>query len=102
MAARDDKLPVIADPGSESGAGPIRNPVSVWHWIPDRVRDDNLHVIADLIRNPVSVWHWIPDVETPDLIRGRDDIFGVRDDKPGVRDDKPQPRYRRSRSALLT
>ena len=19
------------------------------------------------------VWHWIPDVETPDLIRGRDD-----------------------------
>ena len=28
---------------------------------PGRARDDNLHVIADLIRNPVSVWHWIPD-----------------------------------------
>ena len=26
-------MPVIADL--------IRNPVSVWHWIPDRVRDDN-------------------------------------------------------------
>jgi hypothetical protein len=33
------------------------------------------HVIADLIRNPVAAWHWIPDVETPDLIRGRDDSF---------------------------
>ena len=30
-------------------------------------------VIAGLTRNPVSAWHWIPDVETPDLIRGRDD-----------------------------
>ena len=30
-------------------------------------------VIAGLTRNPVVVWHWIPDVETPDLIRGRDD-----------------------------
>ena len=38
---------VIADPGSWSGAG--------------------------LIRNPVSAGAWIPDVETPDLIRGRDD-----------------------------
>ena len=37
-------------------------------------------VIADLIRNPVVVWHWIPDVETPDLIRGRDDKLDVRDD----------------------
>ena len=25
--------------------------------------------------------HWIPDVETPDLIRGRDDNYQVRDDK---------------------
>ena len=30
-------------------------------------------VIAGLTRNPVYAWHWIPDVETPDLIRGRDD-----------------------------
>jgi hypothetical protein len=30
-------------------------------------------VIAGLTRNPVLAWHWIPDVETPDLIRGRDD-----------------------------
>jgi len=33
-------------------------------------------VIAGLTRNPVSAWHWIPDVETPDLIRGRDDKAG--------------------------
>ena len=32
-------------------------------------------VIADLIRNPVLAYHWIPDVETPDLIRGRDDTY---------------------------
>jgi hypothetical protein len=38
-------------------------------------------VIAGLTRNPVVVWHWIPDVETPDLIRGRDDKLDVRDDK---------------------
>ena len=25
--------------------------------------------------------HWIPDVETPDLIRGRDDKLRVRNDK---------------------
>ena len=31
-------------------------------------------------RNPVSAWHGIPDVETPDLIRGRDDKQPVRDD----------------------
>jgi len=30
-------------------------------------------VIAGLTRNPVAAQHWIPDVETPDLIRGRDD-----------------------------
>jgi hypothetical protein len=35
-------------------------------------------------RNPVAAWHWIPDVETPDLIRGRDDIFGVWDGNWGV------------------
>ena len=52
VGVRDDNLHVIADPGSESGAGPIRNPVSVWHWI--------------------------PDVETPDLIRGRDDKWRPR------------------------
>ena len=37
-------------------------------------------VIAGLTRNPVSAWHWIPDVETPDLIRGRDDKPQLRDD----------------------
>jgi hypothetical protein len=46
-----------------------------------------LSVIAGLTRNPVVAWHWIPDVETPDLIRGRDDNLGVRDDNLGVRDD---------------
>jgi hypothetical protein len=34
---------------------------------------DSCLVIADSIRNPVLARHWIPDVETPDLIRGRDD-----------------------------
>jgi hypothetical protein len=37
-------------------------------------------VIAGLTRNPVHAYHWIPDVETPDLIRGRDDSHRVRDD----------------------
>ena len=45
-------------------------------------------VIAGLTRNPVVACHWIPDVETPDLIRGRDDKCRVRDDKCRVRDDK--------------
>ena len=45
-------------------------------------------VIADSIRNPVHAWHWIPDVETPDLIRGRDDKGRVQDDKGRVRNDK--------------
>jgi hypothetical protein len=40
-----------------------------------------LFVIADLIRNPVAAWHWIADVETPDLIRGRDDKPQARDDE---------------------
>jgi hypothetical protein len=58
-----------------------------------------LFVIAGLTRNPVVVWHWIPDVETPDLIRGRDDKLDgwddkwqVWDDKPDVRDDKTEGR----------
>ena len=38
---------------------------------PGRARDDNLHVIADLIRNPVSVWHWIPDRVRDDKTKGR-------------------------------
>ena len=46
-----------------------------------------LSVIAGLTRNPVVAWHWIPDVETPDLIRGRDDNLGVPDDKWLARDD---------------
>ena len=45
-------------------------------------------VIAGLTRNPVVAQHWIPDVETPDLIRGRDDKLLVWDDKLLVRDDK--------------
>jgi hypothetical protein len=45
-------------------------------------------VIAGLTRNPVAVRHWIPDVETPDLIRGRDDKLPFRDDKRRVWDDK--------------
>ena len=57
---------VIVDPGSWSGAGPIRNPVHAWQWIPDRVRDDKGGV--------------------------RDDKGGVRDDKGGVRDDIGQVR----------
>jgi hypothetical protein len=40
----------------------------------------NQFVIAGLTRNPVHAYHWIPDVETPDLIRGRDDSHRVRDD----------------------
>ena len=40
-------------------------------------------------RNPWLAWHWIPDVETPDLIRGRDDKLDGWDDKWQVRDDKP-------------
>jgi hypothetical protein len=33
-----------------------------------------------LTRNPAVAQHWIPDVETPDLIRGRDDKLFVLDD----------------------
>jgi hypothetical protein len=39
-------------------------------------------------RNPVLAYHWIPDVETPDLIRGRDDKLPTRDDKLPTRDGK--------------
>jgi hypothetical protein len=41
-----------------------------------------------LTRNPVTAWHWIPDVETPDLIRGRDDKWLASDDKWLASDDK--------------
>ncbi len=44
-------------------------------------------VIAGLTRNPVHAYHWIPDVETPDLIRGRDDKPRVRDDNCSGQDD---------------
>ena len=44
-------------------------------------------VIAGLTRNPVMARHWIPDVETPDLIRGRDDKPRVRDDNCSGQDD---------------
>jgi thiol-disulfide isomerase/thioredoxin len=37
-------------------------------------------VIPDLIRDPVSRQPWIADVETPDLIRGRNDKTGTRKD----------------------
>ena len=41
-------------------------------------------VIADSIRNPGSVWHWIPDRACPGLRSGvRDDSLGGRDDNLG-------------------
>jgi hypothetical protein len=39
-------------------------------------------------RNPVLAYHWIPDVETPDLIRGRDDKLPMPDDKLPMPDGK--------------
>jgi hypothetical protein len=58
---------------------------------PDQVRHDSRFVIASpdqvrgsSTRNPVVAKRWIPDVETPDLIRGRDDNCGVRDDNRSV------------------
>ena len=53
-------------------------------------------VIADSIRNPVAASHWIPDVETPDLIRGRDDKtrHANRPHEPGL---DAQPRSYQSR-----
>jgi hypothetical protein len=33
----------------------------------------SLLVMPDLIRHPVHLASWIADVETPDLIRGRND-----------------------------
>ena len=33
-------------------------------------------VIADSIRNPGSVWHWIPDQVRDDSLGGRDDNLG--------------------------
>ena len=38
-------------------------------------------VIPDSIRDPVPRSHWIAGAETPDLIRGRNDIDAARDDK---------------------
>ena len=38
-------------------------------------------------RNPVLAYPWIPDVETPDLIRGRDDKLRLLDDKLRMLDD---------------
>ena len=43
-------------------------------------------------RNPVLAYPWIPDVETPDLIRGRDDKLLVRDDNFRGRDDRTKGR----------
>ena len=42
---------------------------------------DSGTVIPDLIRDPVPRKPWIADVETPDLIRGRNDKLGARNDK---------------------
>jgi hypothetical protein len=38
-------------------------------------------VIAGLTRNPVVVWHWIPDRVRDDKLDVRDDKLDVRDDK---------------------
>ena len=53
---------VIADPGSESGAGPIRNPGCAWHWMPDRVRHDK-PILA--LREHLRHRHWMPDRSLP-------------------------------------
>ena len=39
-------------------------------------------------RNPVVVWHWIPDRVRDDKCEVRDDKCEVRDDECEVRDDK--------------
>jgi formate dehydrogenase subunit delta len=49
-------------------------------------------VIAGLTRNPVVVWHWIPDRVRDDKLDVRDDKLDVRDDKLDVRDDKAEGR----------
>jgi error-prone DNA polymerase len=46
-------------------------------------------VIADLIRNPVDVWNWIPDQVRDDKSQVRDDNSEVRDDKCQVWDHSP-------------
>ena len=47
-----------------------------WGQIPT-----NSFVMPDSIRHPVPPVDWIADVETPDLIRGRNDKLGARNDK---------------------
>ena len=49
-------------------------------------------VIAGLTRNPVVVWHWIPDRVRDDKLDDRDDKLDDRDDKPDDRDDKAEGR----------
>ena len=44
-------------------------------------------VIAGLTRNPVVAWHWIPDRVRDDNFAVRDDNFAVRDDNFAVGDD---------------
>ena len=42
-------------------------------------------VIAGLTRNPVVVWHWIPDPVRDDKLSVRHDKLSVRHDKPAGR-----------------
>ncbi len=44
-------------------------------------------VIAGLTRNPVYAWHWIPDRVRDDNSRVRNDNSQLQDDKPQLRDD---------------
>ena len=44
---------------------------------------DHWLVIADSIRNPGSVWHWIPDQVRDDSFGVPDDSLGGRDDNLG-------------------
>ena len=48
-------------------------------------------VIAGLTRNPVFAWRWIPDLVRDDNLHVRDDNFHVRDDKSRF---KVRVRYR--------
>ena len=58
---------VIASPDLVRGFS-TRNPVVAWHWIPDRVRDDNFAV-------------------RDDNFAVRDDNFAVRNESDGLRRD---------------
>jgi hypothetical protein len=44
-------------------------------------------VIAGLTRNPVVAWHWIPDRVRDDNFAVRDDNFAVRNESDGLRRD---------------